>query len=321
MQKLIIACFFSVTAFAATSQSKSAAPQNKTVAAPSKSAASQNKTLDKVVAVVQGRAILLSDVQGLREQIQGSTLLRGFYSIDGGITDQTVLNRLVEDQIVRARLKELGTEISGDSVNREIEEIAKKNKLTLAQLKTVLKKQGVDFDNYFEALKSQIERRAIYNREISTSGSTLSDEELKAAFKNKAPPEMKFSVILDAANPKNKKLLEEIATQFKTGKITAEKLKSHPGYAALGWLQLEEVADHFKKLLKDPKAGEAVGPVKKDGKYQLLLVEDLRRGSDEQFEKVKERFRGSLEDVETDKKFKLWFEKQKNQLEVTVNSL
>ena len=279
------------------------------------------KTLDKVVAVVQGKAILLSDVQSLRSQVESSPLLRGFYSIEGGINDQNILNRLVEDQIVRARLKELGTEVTGDSVNREIEEISKKNKLSTAQLKGVLKKQGVDFDNYFEALKSQIERRIIYNREISSSGSTLTDEELKAVYKTKAPPELKVSVVVDTATPKNKKLLEEIATQFKSGKITTEKLKEHPGYVDLGWVQQDEVADHFKKLMKTNTAGSVVGPVKKDGKFQLLLVEETRKGSDEQFEKVKDHFRGSVEDLETDKKFKNWFEKQKNQLEVTINSL
>lgn len=279
------------------------------------------KTLDKVVAVVQGKPILLSDVQSLRAQIQGSPLLKNFYKIEGGITDKNILNRLVEDQIVRARLKELGTEISGDSVNKEIDAISKSNKLTTAQLKGILKKQGVDFDNYFEALKSQIERRVIFNREISANGSALSDEELKAVYRTKAPPAYKLSILVDDATPKSKKLLGEIAGQFKGGKVTAEKLKEHPGYVDLGWMMATEVAEHFKKGLEKAATNSTVGPIKKDGKYQLLLVENMQRGSDEQFEKVKESFRASMDDLENDKKFEIWFEKQKNQLEVNVNSL
>jgi peptidyl-prolyl cis-trans isomerase SurA len=279
------------------------------------------KTLDKVVAVVQGKPILLSDVQSLRSQVQNSTLMRGFYNIEGGITDKTILNRLVEDQIVRARLKELGTEISGDSVNREIEEICRKNKITVAQLKDVLKKQKVDFTNYFDALKSQIERRVIYNREISNNAAALSDEELKAVYRTKAPQSYKISILVDGATPKNKKLLEEIGSEFKKGKVTPEKLKDHPGYVDLGWIMANEVADHFKKGLSKAQSNSVVGPILKDGKYQLLIVENIQRGSDEQFEKVKESFRHSVDDLETDKKFKLWFEKQKNQLEVSINSL
>lgn len=105
-------------------------------------AAHAKKTLDRVVAVVQGKAILLSDVQSLHSQVESSELLRGFYKIDGGITDQNILNRLVEDQIIRARLKELGTEVTGDSVNREIEEIARKNRFGVPQLKAVLKNRA-----------------------------------------------------------------------------------------------------------------------------------------------------------------------------------
>lgn len=281
----------------------------------------QAKTLDKVVAVVQGKPILLSDVQSLRSQVQNSTLMRGFYNIEGGITDKTILKRLVEDQIVRARLKELGTEISGDSVNREIEEICRKNKITVAQLKDVLKKQKVDFTNYFDALKSQIERRVIYNREISNNAAALSDEELKAVYRTKAPQSYKISILVDGATPKNKKLLEEIGSEFKKGKVTPEKLKDHPGYVDLGWIMANEVADHFKKGLSKAQSNSTVGPILKDGKYQLLIVENIQRGSDEQFEKVKESFRHSVDDLETDKKFKLWFEKQKNQLEVSINSL
>ncbi len=187
----------------------------------------QTKRLDKVVAVVQGKAILLSDVQSLRTQIQNSELLRGFYKLEsGGITDQTILNRLVEDQIVRARLKELGTEISGDAANREVEEIAKKNRLSVAQLKSVLKRQKVDFEEYVDALKGQIERRVIANREISSAG--LSDEELKSLYKSKAPAEFKLGLILDSATSDNKKLLTEIGSQFKQKTLSVEKLKEHP---------------------------------------------------------------------------------------------
>jgi peptidyl-prolyl cis-trans isomerase SurA len=281
----------------------------------------ESKTLDKVVAVVQGKPILLSDVQGLRSQVQGSPLLKNFYRIQGGINDKTILNRLVEDNIVRSRLKELGTEISGDSVNKEVEAIAKNNKLTVTQLKGILKKQGVDFDNYFDALKSQIERRVIYNREISSNSPGLSDEELKSVYRTKAPPAYKLSILVDDATAKNKKLLEEIAAQFKGGKVNAEKLKEHPGHVDLGWMMASEVAEHFKKGLEKASTGSTVGPIKKDGKHQLLLVESMQRGSDEQFEKVKDSFRASLDDLESEKKFEIWFEKQKNQLEVSVNSL
>lgn len=279
------------------------------------------KTLDKVVAVVQGKPILLSDVQNLRSQVQNSTLMRGFYKIDGGITDKNILNRLVEDQIVRARLKELGTEITNDAVNREVEEICRKNNLKVSQLKDILKKQKVDFSSYFDALKSQIERRVIFNREISNNAAALSDEELKAVYRTKAPQSYKLSILMDSATAKNKKLLAEIGTEFKKGKVPAEKLKEHPGHVDLGWMMANEVADHFKNGLSKAQINSFVGPIKKDGKYQLLLVENIQRGSDEQFEKVKERFRHSVDDLETEKKFELWFEKQKNQLEVSINSL
>lgn len=279
------------------------------------------KTLDKVVAVVQGKPILLSDVQSLRAQVQNSNLLRGFYKIDGGINDQTILKRLVEDQIVRARLKELGTEISGDSVNREIEEICRKNKLTVVQLKDILKKQKVDFSNYFDALKSQIERRVIFNREIANNAAALSDEELKAVYRTKAPPSYKLSILVDGDSAANKKILEEIGAGFKKGSVTEAKLKDHPGYVDLGWMMATEVAEHFKKGLQKAQAKSFVGPIKKDGKYQLLIVENIQRGSDEQFERVKESFRNSVDDLEAEKKFALWFEKQKNQLEVSINTI
>ena len=138
---------------------------------------SHAKLLDKVVAVVQGKAILLSDIQSLRQQIQKSPLLKNFYPIEGELNDEKLLNRLVENQIIRVRLKEIGSEITPESVNREIDGIAKKNKLSSSLLKQMLKQQGVDFENYFNALKSSIERRSLYHREIQTSGSTLSDDE------------------------------------------------------------------------------------------------------------------------------------------------
>lgn len=283
---------------------------------------SHAKLLDKVVAVVQGKAILLSDIQSLRQQIQKSPLLKNFYPIEGELNDEKLLNRLVENQIIRVRLKEIGSEITPESVNREIDGIAKKNKLSSSQLKQMLKQQGVDFENYFNALKSSIERRSLYHREIQTSGSTLSDDELKSIFKNKAPTEYKLGIIIDKATSENQKLLEDIKIQFKSGKISPQKLKEHPNYVDLGWLPIEEVAENFKKQISSAsQSGEAFGPVKKSGKLQLLLVENTRKGSDEQFVAVKERFKDSIEEEEIDKKFKIWVEKKKNELEVTINSI
>lgn len=279
------------------------------------------KVLDKTLAVVQGKAILLSDLQDLRKQVQQSPLLRNFYNVASDISEQALLDRLVEDQIVRTRLKELSAEVSGDSVNREIEEIARKNKISVPQLKKVLRQQGVDFENYFEALKSNLERRAIFHREIQTSGSTMTEEELKSNYKSKAPPEFKLALIVDNPGKKNQQLLEQIKGQFKAGKIPPEKLKESPGYVDLGWVPSDQVADEFKKLISAARAGDAFGPLKKGTQLQLLLVENSRRGSDEQFNEVKEQFRDSLENEETDKKFKIWIEKKKNELEVIVNPI
>ena len=281
----------------------------------------QAKVLDKTVAVVQGKAILLSDVKSLKTQIEKSPLLRNFYDIQGTVTETNLLNRLVEDQIIRTRLKELGADVSGETVNREIEEIARKNKLSVAQLKKVLKGQGVDFDNYFEALKSNVERRSLYHREIQTTGSTMTDEELKNLYANKAPPEYKLSILIDKPGKKNNALLEEIKAKFKAGKIPPNQLKDYPGYVDLGWVPSDQVAEQFKKIMAESKAGDAYGPLLKDKQLQLLLVENSRRGSDENFSEIKERFRDSLETAETEKKFKIWLDKKKNELEVVVNPI
>jgi parvulin-like peptidyl-prolyl isomerase len=280
------------------------------------------KVLDKIVAVVQGKAILLSDIQSLRLQIQKSPLLKNFYPIEGQLTDEKLLNHLVENQVIRARLKEIGSDISAESVNREIDGIAKKNKFSTNQLKQMLKQQGVDFENYFNALKSSIERRSLFHREIQTGGSTLSEEELKNIYKNKAPVEFKLGIIIEKNSSENLKLLENIKNRFKSGKVPPEKLKDYPGYVELGWLPIEEVSEAFKKQLSSAsQSGDAFGPLKKGDKLQLLLVENTRKGSDEQFLAVKERFKDSIEEEELDKKFKIWIEKKKNELEVTINPL
>ena len=280
------------------------------------------KVLDKIVAVVQGKAILLSDIQSLRLQIQKSPLRKNFYPIEGQLTDEKLLNHLVENQVIRARLKEIGSDISAESVNREIDGIAKKNKFSTNQLKQMLKQQGVEFENYFNALKSSIERRSLFHREIQTGGSTLSEEELKNIYKNKAPVEFKLGIIIEKNSSENLKLLENIKNRFKSGKVPPEKLKDYPGYVELGWLPIEEVSEAFKKQLSSAsQSGDAFGPLKKGDKLQLLLVENTRKGSDEQFLAVKERFKDSIEEEELDKKFKIWIEKKKNELEVTINPL
>jgi peptidyl-prolyl cis-trans isomerase SurA len=284
------------------------------------SAPSNAKTLDKIMAVVQGNPILLSDVKKLRSQIEGSPMLRNFFRFEGATTQENVLNRLIEDEIVRSRLKEIGGEVSGETVNREIEEIARKNKISVAQLRNILKEQRVDFNSYFDALKSNIEKQIIISREIQTTGSTLTDEEIKTKFRRQIPPEYKVSIIIEKNSAENKKSLDEIAAKFKQGKLLPEKLREQPSYSDLGWLKQDEIAPQFKEGMKTAQAGTAVGPINNSGQLQLLFIENTRHGSEEQFEAIKTQFRDSIERADEEKKFALWIDKMKNELEVTISS-
>lgn len=113
---------------------------------------------DEVVAVVDGQAILRSEL----DVLQASLARQGEHISDMRL----LLERRIEDLLVAARAESLGIRIGEKQLDETIENIAAQNKLTKTQLYETIVSQGLSTSEYREMLREQMLRMQIIQREI-----------------------------------------------------------------------------------------------------------------------------------------------------------
>jgi peptidyl-prolyl cis-trans isomerase SurA len=79
---------------------------------------------------------------------------------------QKVLNRMVDEELLRQRIAELKLTVSNTEVEEAISDIQQQNNLTRAQLIEALESQGMEFDTYRRNMHDQILRFKLLGREV-----------------------------------------------------------------------------------------------------------------------------------------------------------
>lgn len=120
--------------------------------------ASRAELLDAVVAVVEGRPILLSELRELREGL----------AADGEAVTRPadLVERRIEDILVERRAETLGLTVTERDIDDAVARIASQNGMTPDDLYSAVAAQGLSQDDYRRVLRDQLRRMRIAQREI-----------------------------------------------------------------------------------------------------------------------------------------------------------
>jgi len=116
---------------------------------------------DKVVVTVNGQAITEGQLQEEVNKLAGRLSPDVFEKNKENIRQQT-LSILIGIQILEEKIKEANIVVSEEDVLKQIEELAARQNLTVEELKEVLQKEGVDFDEWKKQM--EFDRRARFEK-------------------------------------------------------------------------------------------------------------------------------------------------------------
>src|SRR6266481_10188792 len=137
---------------------------------------------DRVAAVVNGRAITLSDVE---ERIAPE--LARVPAGPAGVPQRKellrqALGQLIDEQLVQGEASALGIDVSDDEVQRLVEQLARENRMDMTQLRQALAQQGLSMDSVRDSLKRQQLMMRLLQYKVKPR--RVSDEEVQAAYAN-----------------------------------------------------------------------------------------------------------------------------------------
>lgn len=251
------------------------------------------QALDRIAVVVEDTPILLSTLN--RAVVSARAILKQTQQPipNDALLQQQVLNNLINKTVQEQAGKRRGITIDNALLNEEIQKIAKRNNLTLLQLKQKIEADGTPFSDFREVIKHelllrQLLRAEVY-RKVYVSEQDVDDyinENNAEMNQNKyqlqhiliSTPRQATAKQIKTAQTKANELLtriqngEDFATLAK--QASDGQRASHGGY--LGWLSLAEMPSIFAKQVKLMDKGDVSKPIQSPSGIHLVKVADMQ---------------------------------------------
>ena len=134
--------------------------------APHKDISTNGALLDRVVALVNDGLVLESELDHQAREITARLRAQNVALPSSDVMRQQVLDRLVLEEIQAQRADRAGIKVSDEQVNAAMDDIAKRQNITLEQLPAKLAVDGVDYAEYRIELKREIARQILRSRDV-----------------------------------------------------------------------------------------------------------------------------------------------------------
>ena len=105
--------------------------------------AEQEVALDQVAVIVNDGVILQSDIKTAMKTLKINAKKEGQTLPSNSVLEEQVTEKLILDTIQQQQADRIGVKVDDGRLNEAIEEIAKNNQQTIAELKEELQKEGL----------------------------------------------------------------------------------------------------------------------------------------------------------------------------------
>ena len=137
---------------------------------------------DRIAAVVNGHPITLSEVE---ERVAPELARAGAGAAGDAQRKETLkraLSQLIDEQLVASEASALGIDVSDDELQHLVEQLARENRMDMAQFRQALAQQGMSMETVRDSLKRQ--QLTIRLLQYKVKPRRVSDEEVQAAYAN-----------------------------------------------------------------------------------------------------------------------------------------
>ena len=253
--------------------------------------------VDRIVAVVNKEVITLSELNDAVASAQRELRRRGTQAPDREVLQRQLLERLILDKAQLQLAREVGIRVDEVQLDRAVQRVAEQNKMTLADFRKVLERDGVPFAAFREDLREQILLSRLREREVddkiqvSDSEVDLFLEESKAAAGARDEfnvahvlvrlPDQPTPERIEAARARAEKARAEALASPDFGRVAAAYSDAGDAIQGglLGWRTPDRLPDLFAGALAKMKAGEVSEVLRSSAGFHVLKLLERRGAS------------------------------------------
>ena len=252
--------------------------------------------LDRIVAVVNDEVITRNDLDERVTLAYAQLKRTGTPPPPRDVLEKQLLERLIVDRVQLQFARETGLKVDDAELDKAIVRIADENKMTLAQLRQALDKDGVPFAKFREDIRNEIVTVRLREREVDNR-IVISDGEIDNFIKSQqgqsgGTDEYNLSHILvtvpENASPEQiqtrRARAEQALAQVKGGADFRQVAASFSDASdalqggSMGWRDANRLPTLFTEALQKIQPGEVTALLRSANGFHLLKLNE-RRGS------------------------------------------
>lgn len=257
----------------------------------------ESRQIDRIVAIVNDDVITETELQNQLKRVRQELHARRAKIPPSSVLHRQVLERMVTDKIQLQIANQLGLQVSADAVNKAMQELATRNKLTLPELKNVLVQEGVSFSDFRENIESQLIIRQLVEREV-VSRIAVTDEEIEGflADQEKATgnvkeynvshilirvPEFADNNTITKLRDKAQLVSEKIrgGMAFAQAAVSFSQAQNALEGGDLGWRTEGQLPALFVDVVRRMEVGQVSEVLRSSNGFHILKLTDTRGGS------------------------------------------
>lgn len=257
---------------------------------------SRGQLLEGIAAIVNDGVVLKSELQTETDRIVQRLQQQGTRLPPQRTLDQQVLERLVITRIQLQRAERVGIQVSDETLNNALANIAQRNNVSLADLPQALAREGLDYQSYRSQMRDQLAIEQLRQRDVLSRIVVTPKEidEYMARQADRAAFNMEYNLsqilvsVSSTASPQviadAERKISDISTRIKAGEdfaqlaVTFSDGQQALEGGAMGWLKGEELPTVFADLVPGLEEGQVSDPVRSASGFHLVRLNDRRGG-------------------------------------------
>ncbi|GGZ35405.1 MULTISPECIES: peptidylprolyl isomerase SurA [Shewanella] len=263
--------------------------------------------LDRVAVQINDGIVLESEVQNMVDTVKANAKAAGQSLPSDQALRTQVIERLILTRLQLQMADRIGLHIGDLQLDQTIENIAKQQNMSVAQMRAEIEADGNSFSQYREQLREEVTlgeiQRIQVQRRIQVSPQEINS--LVKLIKEQGLKDVEYQVghilIEVPSNPSS----EQLEAASKRANAVLERLKSGANFRETAiassagpkaleggiwdYMNINEMPTLFAEVITDAKTGDIIGPIKSGAGFHIIKIMDARGLQTQEVEEVKAR--------------------------------
>ncbi|KVX02797.1 peptidylprolyl isomerase SurA [Shewanella frigidimarina] len=263
--------------------------------------------LDRVSVQINDGIILESEITNMVSTVKANAKAANQTLPSDDALRTQVIERLILTHLQMQMAERIGLQIGDLQLDQTIENIAKEQKVTVAQMQQTIESEGTSFSQYREQLRQEVTlgeiQRIQVQRRIQVSPQEING--LVKLIQEQGLKDVEFQIghilIEVPSNPTSEQLegasrrAEVVLKRLNNGDdFRSTAIASSSGPKALeggiwDFMNINEMPTLFAEVISNAKKGDIIGPIKSGSGFHIIKVVDTRGLQTQEVEEVKSR--------------------------------